>query len=167
MSEKPSTIGDSQQSQYLSFRLGDDDYAIDILSVQEIRGWESVRSLPESQPYVKGVLDLRGTIVPIVDLRVRFGLTDAAYTPTTVVIVAALKSDDGAQRLVGVVVDAVSDVLDIAAADVRSPPGIGGAVNRRYLEGMVSLSRGMVLLLSLDRLFEPEELRAFEEMSGG
>lgn len=152
--------------QYLSFHLAGDDYAVDILRVQEIRGWENVRSLPEAADCIKGVLDLRGTIVPIIDLRVRFGQADPAYTPTTVVIVMAVADPEGRSHLVGAVVDGVSDVLNIDSADVKAPPQYGGAVGRRYLKGMVSGERGMVILLDLDRLFDVRELDQLTEVVG-
>jgi len=150
--------GKNHKGQYLSFTLGSDDYAVDILRVQEIRGWEDVRPLPDSKPYVKGVLDLRGTIVPIIDLRVRFGEQDAEYSATTVVIVLSVDLGNDLFQLVGAVVDGVSDVLDIDHGDMKPPPEIGGAVSKRYLSGMVSLPRGMVIFLDLDHLFEPAEL---------
>ena len=144
--------------QYLSFRLGGDDYAVDILRVQEIRGWENVRALPDSRDHVKGVLDLRGTIVPIIDLRIRFGQAEPDYVATTVVIVMSVQTSSEETHLVGAVVDGVSDVLDIDGADLKPPPKIGGAISRRYMNGMVSLPRGMVILLDLDNLFDPAEL---------
>lgn len=153
------------KGQFLSFRLGSDDYAVDILRVQEIRGWETVRALPDSADYVKGVLDLRGIIVPIIDLRMRFGHDDPEYSATTVVIVLSVKGEDGGPQLVGAVVDAVSDVLDIGAAELKPPPRIGGGISRRYLEGMVSLPRGMVVLLDLDRLFDHAELHGLRDLA--
>ena len=148
----------AQTAQYLSFHLGNDDYAVDILRVQEIRGWENVRSLPEAQSHIKGVLDLRGTIVPIIDLRIRFGEDDPDYTPTTVVIVMSVYDAKGGTHLVGAVVDGVSDVLNVDSGELKPPPEFGGAVSRRYLNGMVSLERGMVILLDLDKLFDAGEL---------
>ena len=146
------------RAQYLSFRIGSDDYAVDILRVQEIRGWENVRALPDSKSYVKGVLDLRGAIVPIIDLRIRFGCTTPEYAPTTVVIVMSIGAPDQPQQLVGAVVDGVSDVLDVDVEELKPAPQIGGTVSRRYLQGMVTLPRGMVILLDLDRMFDREEL---------
>jgi purine-binding chemotaxis protein CheW len=146
------------RAQYLSFRIGTDDFAVDILRVQEIRGWENVRALPDSKNYVKGVLDLRGAIVPIIDLRVRFGCTDPEYAPTTVVIVMSIGAPDQPSQLVGAVVDAVSDVLDVDVEELKPAPQIGGTVSRRYLKGMVTLPRGMVILLDLDRMFDRKEL---------
>lgn len=151
--------GALEKGQYLSFRIGDDDYAVDILRVQEIRGWEKVRELPDSRDYVKGVLDMRGTIVPIIDLRIRFGDSDPEYSTTTVVIVVAVDREDGQRQLVGTVVDSVSDVLDVDMDNMKAPPKIGrSGGNRQYLKGMVSLERGMVVLLDLDSLFDSIDL---------
>ena len=166
MQETVAARPQARKGQYLSFRLGSDDYAVDILRVQEIRGWEKVRALPDSEDYVKGVLDLRGTIVPIIDLRVRFGNASPEYSATTVVIVMSVQTADGGTQLVGAVVDAVSDVLDIDGTQLKPPPQIGGTVGRRYLNGMVSLPRGMVILLNLDKLFDPAELGGLQDLVG-
>ncbi|MCB1774118.1 MAG: purine-binding chemotaxis protein CheW [Gammaproteobacteria bacterium] len=164
MQEQVSKNPSGNKGQYLSFHLGAEDYAVDILRVQEIRGWEKVRTLPDSEDYVKGVLDLRGTIVPIIDLRVRFGESNPEYSATTVVIVMAIDLGESHQQLVGAVVDGVSDVLDINRSDLKPPPDIGGTVSRRYLEGMVSLPRGMVILLNLDKLFNPREMARLRDL---
>ena len=156
----------SQDGQYLSFTLGGDVYGVDILRVQEIRGWEEVRHLPQSAEYVKGVLDLRGVIVPIIDLRIRFGLEEVEYTPTTVVIVVALKSRDGKAYLVGIVVDGVSDVLDVAGGEIKPAPRMGGVISSEYLAGMVSLKDRMVILLQIDNLYSDEELVEIGEIQG-
>jgi len=165
MQETVASRPQGRKGQYLSFRLGSDDYAVDILRVQEIRGWEKVRALPDSQDYVKGVLDLRGTIVPIIDLRVRFGNASPEYSATTVVIVMSVQTADGSTQLVGAVVDAVSDVLDIDSAQLKPPPQIGGTVGRRYLNVLVSLPRGMLILLNLDKLFDPTELGTLQDLA--
>lgn len=148
--------------QYLSFTLGGEDYGVDILKVQEIRGWESTREIPETPSYLKGVLDLRGMIVPIIDLRERFRMDHAEYKPTTVIIV--LSVDVGGERhLVGAVVDAVSDVLDVEEREVRKPPRLGSRISTRYMRGMVSREERMIILLDVDQLFDPEELQSIEQ----
>ena len=159
-SPEPTLAGDgaAHAGQYLSFTLAGEGYAVDILRVQEIRGWEPVRPLPQSAPCVKGVLDLRGTLVPVVDLRVRFDLPHADYTPTTVVVVMAIDDGHGGRRSLGVVVDGVSDVLDVSAQDLRPPPELGGAVARGYMLGMAKVDGRMVILLDIDGLFDPREL---------
>jgi len=150
--------------QYLSFNLGGEDYGVDILRVQEIRGWEELRPLPDTPEYVKGVLDLRGTIVPIIDLRIRMNMTDVEYHPTTVIIVLSVNKDDGDNQLVGAVVDAVSDVLDVSEKEIRKAPDIGTKVNDRYLRGMVSRDERMVVLLDVDQLFKANELGLLDNL---
>ena len=156
---------DDTTGQYLSFTLGGDDYGIDILRVREIRGWEQVRRLPDAPGYVKGVLDLRGTIVPIIDLRMRFMQEAPEYKPTTVVIVMAIRDPDSQVHLVGAVVDGVSDVLDINTSQIKPGPSIGATISRQYLKGMVSLERGMVILLDIDHLFDARELTRLSEIA--
>jgi purine-binding chemotaxis protein CheW len=164
-----SSSGDASDSkkgssgQYLSFNLGGEDYGVDILKVQEIRGWEAVRPLPDTPEFVKGVLDLRGTIVPIIDLRTRFHLAQCEYTPTTVIIVLAVECD-GQGHTMGAVVDGVSDVLDVSGKDIRSAPNLGTNINTRYIRGMVTLEDRMVILLNVDKLLDPKELGLPEEL---
>lgn len=152
-----------QDGQYLSFTLGGEDYGVDILKVKEIRGWETVRQLPDTPEFVKGVLDLRGIIVPIIDLRIRFRLADCEYTPTTVIIVLAVDYE-GDQRIMGAVVDGVSDVLDVKGKDIRKAPNLGTNINTRYIRGMVTLDERMVILLDADKLLNPQELGLPEEL---
>lgn len=167
MQEQTSADPAKHKGQYLSFRIGADDYAVDILRVQEIRGWEKVRGLPDSRDFVKGVLDMRGTIVPIIDLRIRFGEPQPEYSTTTVVIVVAVDRGDGEKQLVGAIVDSVSDVLDVDTSNLKPPPEICASVNRHYLDGMVSLERGMVVLLNLDRLFGSLNLDDLVDLGAG
>ena len=148
-------------NQYLSFNLGGEEYGVDILRVHEIREWKQVRTLPDTPVYMKGVLDLRGTIVPIIDLRSRFRLTSAEYTPTTVIIVLAVMTAKK-QLMVGVVVDGVSDVLDIPTSGIRGAPELGNCISTRYMSGMATLDERMVILLDVDRMLSPDELGVLE-----
>jgi purine-binding chemotaxis protein CheW len=151
-------------SQFLSFTLGNDDYGIDILRVQEIRGWEEVRKIPNTPDYIKGVMNLRNTVVPIVDLRIRFGLENIEYLPTTVIIVLSVELA-GEQHVMGVVVDAVSDVIDVNDDEIRKSPNFGATVDTKYINGMVMLGKRMVILLNTEKLLNPRELLALAEMS--
>lgn len=135
------------QSQYLTVNLAHEEYGIDILAVREIRGWTPVTRIPQSPPYLLGVLNLRGAIVPVLDLRLRFGVEREAYTDTTVTVIVAV---DG--RSFGMVVDAVSDVLDAADSQVRPVPDMGTTVDTEYLRGLIGVDERMVLLLDIDRL---------------
>ncbi|NNJ92965.1 MAG: chemotaxis protein CheW [Gammaproteobacteria bacterium] len=151
--------------QYLSFSLGGEDYGVDILRVQEIRGWEELRLLPDTPDYVKGVLDLRGTIVPIIDLRIRMNMSKVEYHPTTVIIVLSVSRENGEKQFVGAVVDAVSDVLDVSEKEIRKAPEIGTKINDRYMRGMVSRDERMVVLLDVDQLFKANELGLLDNLS--
>ena len=137
--------------QMLTFVLGAESYGVDILRVQEIRGWSNVTRLPHTPAHVLGVLNLRGSIVPIVDLRLRFALAGADYTALTVIIVVAVEAG-GIRRDVGVVVDGVSDVIDVAAADVRPTPDIGNRAGSSFFTGLTTLGDKMVALVDIDRL---------------
>jgi purine-binding chemotaxis protein CheW len=159
--DKVTAAAQGHAGQYLSFTLDGEEYGVDILKVQEIRGWTTTRELPETPDYVKGVLDLRGQIVPIIDLRERFQMGHPDYTPTTVIIVLCVNVA-GEQHLLGAVVDAVSDVLDVDPRELRSPPRLAVRIKTRYMKGMVSRAERMVILLDVDELFDPEEFHAIE-----
>jgi purine-binding chemotaxis protein CheW len=138
-------------NQVLTFTLGEETYGVDILRVQEIRGWSPVTRIPQAPSHVLGVLNLRGSIVPIVDLRMRFNLQHAEYTPLTVIIVLSVQSPLG-RRDFGVVVDGVSDVIDVAAQDVKPAPEFGAHVSTEFIEGLASVAGRMVMLLDIDQL---------------
>ena len=142
----------SQDTEFLTFRLDDEDYGVDILRVQEIRGWETVTRIPNSPIYVKGVLNLRGSIVPIFDMRQRLEMGIRQYSKNTVVIVLRVKSNN-IQRSVGIVVDEVSDVLNTQLDNIRNAPQFGGGVPVEYITGLVDADGKMVMLLDVDKLF--------------
>lgn len=144
--------------QFLTFELADEAYGIEILKVQEIRGWEPVRKIPNTPEYVKGALNLRGAIVPIVDLRIRFNMEKVEYTPMTVVIVMSINIENSGPAVMGVVADAVSDVLDINLNQIKNTPNLGSKINTRYIRGMYVGKKNMVMLLDVDKLLNPEEL---------
>ena len=136
---------DALAREYLTFRLGGEEYGIDILKVQEIRGYENVTRLPDSPAFIKGVINLRGVIVPIVDLRLKFELGQAKYDELTVMIILNLGS-----RVVGIVVDSVSDVVRLPAEGIKPSPDLGGAVDTRYLRGVATVAERMLLLLDIE-----------------
>jgi purine-binding chemotaxis protein CheW len=138
--------------QVLTFVLGNETYGVDILRVQEIRGWSAVTKIPHAPPHVLGVLNLRGSIVPIVDLRMRFSLDRAEYTTVTVIIVVSVISAAGGRRDFGVVVDGVSDVVDVNTAEVKAAPDLGARGATDYIRGLVPVAERMVVLLDIDRL---------------
>ena len=140
-----------ESHQVLTFVLGNETYGVDILRVQEIRGWSAVTKIPHAPPHVLGVLNLRGSIVPIVDLRMRFSLDRAEYTAVTVIIVVSVISAAG-RRDFGVVVDGVSDVVDVNTEEVKAAPELGAKGATDYIRGLVPVAERMVVLLDIDRL---------------
>jgi len=142
-----------QGSEYLTFHLADEEYGVDILRVREIRGWEKVTPVPNSPGYVKGVLNLRGAIVPVVDLRVRFNLPQANYTETTVVIVLSVLSDDGErERIMGVVVDSISDVVNASVSDIQATPEFDSSIEIEYIQSLATSGENMLMLVDVDKL---------------
>ncbi|WKJ92451.1 chemotaxis protein CheW [Methylomonas montana] len=139
--------------QFLSFTLGQEEYGVDILRVQEIRSWEPVSRIPNVPAYEKGVVNLRGAIVPIIDLRERFQLGHSAYTPLTVVVVLQARMADKT-RVMGVVVDSVSDVVDINKKSIQSAPNFGAKVSTEFINGLASVNDRMVMLLDVDKLLK-------------
>jgi purine-binding chemotaxis protein CheW len=146
-----------QVSQFLTFSLGAEEYGVDILRVQEIRGWHQVTRVPNAPSYLLGVLNLRGVIVPIIDMRMRFNLDKVEYTPVTVIIVLSVKTANGS-HVFGVVVDSVSDVLDVTANDIKPTPDFGTAMNTEFISGLATANERMVMLLDIDKLLSQEEL---------
>ena len=142
---------DPGTQQALTFELGNETYGVEILRVREIRGWSSVTKIPHAPQHVLGVLNLRGSIVPVVDLRMRLALERAEYTKVTVIIVLSVHGANG-RREVGVVVDGVSDVIDVNAAEVKQPPDLGTRSATEYIRGLMPVNNRMVVLLDIDRL---------------
>jgi purine-binding chemotaxis protein CheW len=143
--------------QQLTFNLAGEEYGVDILAVREIRGWSRVTRIPQTPEHLLGVLNLRGAIVPIMDLRLRFGLERESYGDNTVVIIVAL-----GERLFGIVVDAVSDVIDIDPASVKPVPDMGAVVDTRYLKGLATHVERMVMLLDVEKLMRPEDVETLD-----
>jgi purine-binding chemotaxis protein CheW len=144
--------------QFLSFTLGNEEYGVDILSVQEIRSWEPVSRIPNVPDYEKGVVNLRGAIVPIIDLRERFGLGHLEYSPLTVVVVLQMQTEEGQTRVMGVVVDSVSDVIDVDKKTIQSAPNFGTKVSTEFINGLASVNDRMVMLLDVEKLLKLDGL---------
>jgi purine-binding chemotaxis protein CheW len=137
--------------QYLSFFLGGQEYATDILRVQEIKGWDTVTRVPYSPDYILGVINLRGAIVPVVDPRVRFALESAPFDSATVVVVVRVAGPRG-ERIVGFVVDAVSDVYSFSAESIQPPPDAVGSVDQMFVLGLAKHEDRLVIILDIERL---------------
>jgi len=143
--------GENAAGQYLTFMLAGEEYGLEILRVQEIKGFDSVTPIPNTPEHVLGVLNLRGAVVPIVDLRKRFALESVPYTPTTVVIVVRMAGTDR-ERTVGLVVDAVSEVYRLEGGDIQPAPDMGGAISTEFVRGLATVDEKMLILLEVDHL---------------
>ncbi|EHP38003.1 chemotaxis protein [Cupriavidus basilensis OR16] len=141
--------------EFLAFRLGGEEYGVDILKVQEIRGYENVTQIANAPAYLKGVVNLRGIIVPIIDLRIKFRQDKINYDQYTVVIIVDLHD-----RITGIVVDGVSDVLTLAAGQIRQAPQLSGETD--YIRGIGSVESRMLILVDIEKLLDTEELAALE-----
>jgi len=144
--------------EFLSFVLGDAQYCIDILKVQEIRTYEAPTRIANTPAFIKGVMNLRGNIVPIIDLRVKFGLPEQRLDTQTVVIVLNV-----AKRTVGVVVDGVSDVIAVAAADIKPAPELAAALDTRYIQGLATVGGQMMILVDIERLMTSRDMAIVDE----
>lgn len=150
----------NEQSEYLSFVLSDEHYALDITCVKEIRGYEPVTKIANAPSFIKGVLNLRGDIVPIIDLRIKFDVGEPVYNEFTIVIMLSVFD-----RIVGIVVDGVSDVIRLTEDEVRPPPEFGVAFDSKYLQGLASVGENMVILVNIESLISSEELGLFESQN--
>lgn len=149
------------ENQFLTFILADEEYGVDILRVQEIRGWDSVTTVPNAPDYLKGVINIRGTIVPIVDLRMRFGMEQLEYGPITVVIVLKVIGDNR-ERIMGIVVDTVSDTYDVPEEDIKPAPDFGEKIEVAFVKGLATVNEKMLILLDIDKLLNSGELNVLD-----
>lgn len=143
--------------EFLAFHLGNEEYGIDILKVQEIRGYESVTRIANAPEYIKGVVNLRGTIVPIIDMRIKFNLGEPSYDQFTVVIVLNING-----RIVGMVVDSVSDVTTLTPEQIRTAPEMGTAMSTDYLIGLGTVDDRMLILVDIDKLMSSVDMGLVE-----
>ncbi len=150
----------SASSEFLAFRLGQEEYGVDILKVQEIRGYESVTRIANAPESIKGVINLRGTIVPIIDMRIKFNLGTPTYDQFTVVIVLNV-----ANRVVGVVVDSVSDVTSLLPEQIRSAPQMGTTLNTDYLIGLGTMDDRMLILIDIDKMLASEDMELTDSIA--
>ena len=151
----------SKEGKYLTFILADEEYGIGILKVKEIIGMMPVTSVPQTPQYVKGVINLRGRVIPVIDLRLRFGLESADYTERTCIIVVEIQGSTG-HVVIGIVVDSVSEVLNIKGEDIEDAPTFGTKLNTDYILGMAKIDGGVKILLGIDRVLNEEEINALE-----
>ena len=143
--------------EFLTFTLGGEEYAIDILKVQEIRGYEAVTRIANAPAFIKGVINLRGLIVPIVDMRIKFNLGEPAYNEFTITVILNL-----GKRVIGIVVDSVSDVISLDEQQIRPAPEFG-TVEMQYLKGLAAVNERMLILIDIERLMSSAEMALIEQ----
>ena len=144
----------------LVFILGTEEFGVDILKVQEIRGYEKVTPIPAAPAFLKGIVNLRGVIVPVIDLRVKFSMPEPRYDSTTVMVVLRVGG-----RIIGIVVDAVSDVVRLSAGEIKAAPRLGSVVDSTYLEGLAVQSERMILLLDIEKFLSSGELNLLDRVA--
>ncbi len=159
----PSTADANVQidaAQYLTFTLGNEEYAVDILKVQEIRGYDAVTAIANAPEFIKGVINLRGVIVPIVDLRIKFHVGNATYNEFTVVIILNVLN-----RVVGIVVDGVSDVITLPPEQTKAAPEFGSAMDTKYIKGLGTIDERMIILVDIEKLMSSRDMELIDEAS--
>jgi purine-binding chemotaxis protein CheW len=152
--------GVEEPREFLTFTLGHEEYGVDILKVQEIRGYDTVTRIPDTPEFIKGVINLRGTIVPVVDMRLKFKLGNAEYNDFTVMIILNV-----AQRVVGMVVDGVSDVLHLMPDQISAAPEFGSQVNTRFVTGIGTLDQRMLILVDIEKLMSSQDMALVDSAS--
>jgi len=148
--------------EYLTFTLGEEEYGVDILKVQEIRGYDTITRMPDAPDFIKGVINLRGTIVPVVDMRIKFKLGRVVYDEFTVMIILNL-----GRRVVGMVVDGVSDVMQLNPDQIRPAPEFGGGVNTKYITGLGALEQRMLILVDIEKLMSATDMALMDVQAQG
>jgi len=150
-----------REGKYLTFALADEEYGIGILKVKEIIGIMPITTVPRTPEFVKGVINLRGKVIPVVDLRLKFGMEEIGYTERTCIIVVEIAGSSGAVMM-GIVVDSVSEVLNIKGDDIEDTPALGTSLNTEYIMGMAKIEGGVKILLDIDRMLSAEEVADLE-----
>jgi purine-binding chemotaxis protein CheW len=146
--------------EYLTFTLGDEEYGIDILMVQEIRAYETVTKIANLPDFIKGVINLRGVIVPVIDMRIKFQLDNVTYNPFTVVIVLNVCG-----RVIGMVVDSVSDVIALTPEQIHATPEFGSSLDTQYLIGLGTVDERMIILVDIERLMASKDMELIESVA--
>jgi purine-binding chemotaxis protein CheW len=162
--EADGTSAAKKEGKYLTFTLADEEYGIGILKIKEIIGMMPITTVPQTPEFVKGVINLRGKVIPVVDLRLRFGMEAIDYNERTCIIVVELEGEEGTV-MIGIVVDSVSEVLNIKGDDIEDTPTFGTKLNTDYILGMAKMEGGVKILLDIDRVLSAEEIAVLEQAS--
>ena len=155
-------MDDTKAGKYLTFKMADEDYGISLLKVREIIGMMPITSVPRTPDFVKGVINLRGKVIPVTDLRLRFGMPEIDYTDRTCIIVVEVEGQDITIQM-GIVVDAVTEVLPVKAEEIEAAPEFGAKVDTQYILGMANMDDSVKILLDIDRVMTPEEIAELEK----
>jgi purine-binding chemotaxis protein CheW len=150
-----------KEGKYLTFTLAKEEYGIGILKIKEIIGMMAITTVPQTPEYVKGVINLRGKVIPVADLRLRFGMGEIDYTDRTCIIVVEIQGESGVV-LIGIVVDSVSEVLNIKGDDIEEAPAFGAKLNTDWIRGIAKTEGGVKILLDIDRVLRSEDISRFE-----
>jgi purine-binding chemotaxis protein CheW len=161
----PSTGAAATAGKYLTFALGAEEYGLEILKVREIIGMMEITAVPRSPAYVKGVINLRGQVISVADLRAKFGMEAVARTEQTCVIVVEIAAGNGRKLSMGIIVDHVSEVLDVAAGSIEPAPDFGAAVDTAFILGMGKIGKGVKILLDIDKVLTGEERAHLAEVA--
>jgi len=151
-----------REGKYLTFSMADEEYGIGILKIKEIIGMMPITTVPRTPDYVKGVINLRGKVIPVVDLRLRFRMKSVGYTDRTCIIVVEIQAASGT-AMMGIVVDSVSEVLNIKAEEIEDTPAFGAKLNTNFILGMAKMGGGVKILLDIDRVLNQEEVALIEK----
>jgi purine-binding chemotaxis protein CheW len=153
---------EEKEGKYLTFTLAEEEYGIGILKIKEIIGMMSITTVPQTPKFVKGVINLRGKVIPVIDLRLRFGMESMDYTERTCIIVVEIDGTASTVQI-GIVVDAVSEVLNITGKDIEDTPTFGAKLNTNYILGMAKMEGGVKILLDIDRVLNGNEISVLEK----
>lgn len=159
----PAGQNDARAGKYLTFQLANEEFGIRVLKVREIMGIQDITAVPQTPPHIKGVINLRGKVVPVIDLRLKFGISAAEYTQRTCIIVTQVQGESGAVFM-GIVVDGVSEVLNLTAAEIEDTPDFGEEVSSAYLLGMAKVKGKVKILLDIDKVLSTQELHNLSAM---
>lgn len=159
----PPLLADTRAGKYLTFQLGKEEFGIQVLRVKEIMGVQDITAVPGTPSHLKGVLNLRGKIIPVVDLRLKFAFPDAPFTETTCIIVVQV-IQDGEQAMIGLIVDGVSEVLNLAAADIEDAPDFGEGVDIPFVLGVAKCKGSVKILLKIEDVLTLQELRGIRSL---
>ena len=158
VTESSGSAMNQMANEFLTFRLGSEEYGIEILKVQEIRGYDAITQIANAPEFIKGVVNLRGIIVPIIDMRIKFRLGSATYDQFTVVIILNV-----AGRVMGIVVDGVSDVITLGLEQMRPAPGLGSVIDTEYIMGLGTVDERMLILIDIEKMMSSSDMGLIEQ----